>query len=83
MALKEGLTQEVPMREMMMELAQQGSAQAESSTVPISGRSARVEVVAADVLPGAEGIRANEAEPRLEDATGGDGSAPGSTRGLY
>jgi hypothetical protein len=40
----------------------------------------QVEAVAADVLPCVDGIRVNAAEPRLEDASGGDALAPGSPR---
>jgi hypothetical protein len=54
-----------------------------SDIVAVRDRPAQVEVVAADVLSGTEGIRANDAEPRPEDATSGDASAPGSPRGLY
>jgi hypothetical protein len=41
----------------------------------------QVEAVATDVLPCADGIRVNAAEPQLEDASGGDALAPGSPRG--
>jgi hypothetical protein len=41
----------------------------------------QVEAAAADVLPCADGIRVNTAEPRLEDASGGDALALGSPRG--
>jgi hypothetical protein len=39
-----------------------------------------MEVFATDALPGAEGIHANEAEPRAEDAFSGDASTPRSPR---
>jgi hypothetical protein len=54
-----------------------------SGTITVRDRPAQVEVVAADVLSGTEGICANDAEPRPEDATSGDASAPGSLRGPY
>jgi hypothetical protein len=42
-----------------------------------------VEVVAANVLLGAKGIHANEAEPRSGDASTDDVSAPGYPGGPY
>jgi hypothetical protein len=42
-----------------------------------------VKVVAADALPSAEGVRANEAEPRSKGASIDDASAPGSLGGPH
>jgi hypothetical protein len=44
---------------------------------------AHVEVVAADALPSTEGVRANEVEPRPNDAPTDDASAPGLLGGPY
>jgi hypothetical protein len=41
---------------------------------------AQVEATAADALPCTDGIRVNVAEPRLEEAFGGNASAPDSSR---
>jgi hypothetical protein len=64
-------------------LAQQGPTQTESGVVPIRDSPIQVEVVIVDTLPGTEGINANEAEPRPEDVTCGNASAPQSLRGPY
>jgi hypothetical protein len=55
----------------------QGLVQTRSGIVPIRDKPAQVEVVVVDESPGAEGIRANQVEPRPKDATDGDASAPG------
>jgi hypothetical protein len=52
------------------------SARAESNVVPIRDKAVQVVVVTTDVSPGLEGIRANEKEPRSEDVTDGNASAP-------
>jgi hypothetical protein len=44
---------------------------------------AQVEVIVADALLGAKGIHANETEPRPEDVTNDEASAPRSPRGPY
>jgi hypothetical protein len=68
LAPKGGPTSEVPPREVMMKgPAQQGPPQMEGSTVPIRDKPAQLEVAATDALSSAEGIHANEAEPRPED----------------
>jgi hypothetical protein len=79
-ALTKESTQKVPTRATMTKgLAQQVPTQAKSGVVPIRNVPAEVEVVVADALPHAEGIHANEAEPRSEDVMiGADALVPGS-----
>jgi hypothetical protein len=60
-----------------------GPTQTEGGTIPVRDGPDQVLVVAADVLVGAEGICMNDVEPRPEDASNDDASAPGSPRGPY
>jgi hypothetical protein len=53
----------------------------EGGTIPVRDEPAQVEAAAVDALPCADGIRLNKAEPRSEDASGGDTSTLGSSGG--
>jgi hypothetical protein len=54
-----------------------------SRVVPIRDKPAQVKLATVDALSGTEGIRANEAEPQLEDVTSSDALAPMSSKGPY
>jgi hypothetical protein len=59
----------------------EGASANEGGTIPVRDEPAQVEATAADTLPRTDGIRVNKAEPRSEDASGGDTSTPGSSGG--
>jgi hypothetical protein len=81
-ALKERPASGVLMQEKMaMVTDHQGLEPTEGGVALVRDRPAQVEAAAANVLPCANGIRVTEAEPRPEDALGGDALAPESSRG--
>jgi hypothetical protein len=55
----------------------------EGNAIPIRDGPAHVEVVAMGVLQGAKGVHANKVEPRLEDESTDNASAPESPGGPY
>jgi hypothetical protein len=53
-----------------------------SGTIPVREGPIQVEASAIDALMCTDGIYVNEANPRLENVSGGDASASGSSRSL-
>jgi hypothetical protein len=81
-ALKERPVSEVSMQEKTTKMSDlQGAVLMGGGTILARDMRAQVGVTAVDMFPCADGIHVNEVEPRPEDASSGDASASGSSRG--
>jgi hypothetical protein len=80
-ALKERPASKVPTQEKTVKVSdQQRLVLSGGGTFPIRDGPTHVEVAVVDALSCADGICMNEAEPRPEDASGGNASVPRSSR---